>query len=149
MSRPLFLRIVMATLAAGSISVFSLASAGASIPTASGSPRIVAHPDSLKVGATTKLVGTHFKPGSSFRIEECSRTNWVVVQNVCLTKNSMIVTTSASGRFTGSFTVRMCPKAKMIAAAGASRTCYIGEPTPQGIDVVSLLGAATLTVTRH
>jgi hypothetical protein len=143
------LRIAVTTLTGGVVGVFLLASPGAAIPTAVGSPHIAAHPNMVMAKGSIKLVGTHFKPLSTFTIRECSESTWVVTQDVCVIKNSNVVTTNANGKFTASIAAYRCPVVRRTPPTGPSQTCYIGEPTVQGVDVVSLLGAASITVTRR
>jgi hypothetical protein len=143
------LRIAVTTLTGGVVGVFLLASPGAAIPTAVGSPHIASHPNTVMAKASIKLIGTHFKPLSTFTIRECSQSTWVVTQDVCVIKNSIVVKTNANGKFTGSFTAYRCPAVRRTPPTGHSQTCYIGDPTPEGIDVITLLGAATIMVTRR
>jgi len=116
--------------------------AGASTPRAAAA-HIVARPNSQMVNRSIKLIGTHFKANSTITIEECSKTAWIVPQDPCDTTNSIVVTTNGSGRFTSSFTVKTCPGGK----TSPPQTCYIGDPMPSGIDVIDLVGSATITVT--
>jgi len=118
-------------------------SAGAS----TAAPHIVAHPNSQMVNKSIKLTGTHFKANSTITIEECSSTAWVVViQRPCDTKNLIAVKINGGGRFTSAFTVQTCPGGT-TSSPGSSQTCYIGDPTPSGVDVIDLVGAVTVTVT--
>jgi hypothetical protein len=48
--------------------------------------------------------------------------------------------------FKSSFTVQTCP-GSTTTSPGFSETCYIGDPSPSGIDVINLVGAAKITVT--
>jgi hypothetical protein len=135
----------VAVILGGSLGVLSIAPAGASVPRAA-SPRIVAHPDSVMVNSSTKLVGTNFKPKSTLTIKECSQSSWSVPLNPCDSTNSIRVRTNHLGQFTSSFTVQTCPGGTTT-SPGFSETCYIGDPMPSGIDVINLVGAAKITVT--
>ena len=97
------------------------------------------------VNRATDLTGMNFKSKKSITIEECSETTWIVPQDPCGT-NSIKVKTSSHGGFMGSFTVQTCPGGTNTGPS-FSEKCYIGDPTPSGIDVVSLVGAAKITVT--
>jgi hypothetical protein len=98
------------------------------------------------VNRSTSLVGTNFKPRKSVTIKECSETNWIVPQDPCQSSNSIVVKTNGRGAFTSSFTVQTCPGG-MTTSPGFSEKCYIGDPTPSGIDVITLVGAVRVTVT--
>jgi hypothetical protein len=131
------------TLVGGGVIGLSSIPAGASSP--AGSPHITAHPRSIMVNNTTKLVGTGFKPKKSITVKECSESTWIVPQDPCGT-NSIVVKTDSHGGFTSSFTVQTCPGGTNTGPS-FSETCYIGDPTPQGIDVITLAGSAKITVT--
>jgi hypothetical protein len=109
------------------------------------SPKIVAKPDSVMVNTVTKLTGRYFPPNSKLTIEECSETNWIVPQNPCDTTNVIHVKTNASGTFVHKLTAEVCPGAS--AAPGFAEICYVGEPKPQGVDTIALVGAEQITVT--
>jgi len=97
------------------------------------------------VNTAIKLIGTHFKSNSTIDIRECSETLWIVPQDPCATTNSIAVKTNSRGRFVSSFTLQTCPGAS--STPGFSETCYVGDPTPSGVDTISLIGGASLTVT--
>lgn len=107
-------------------------------------PRIVAHPDSVMVNTTTQLTGSHFPVSQRITLEECAETMWVVTANPCDANNVKKVTTNARGQFSTVFTVHAC---KPTAAPGVSQTCYLGQPTPTGVDTLTLDGAVKITVT--
>jgi hypothetical protein len=131
-------------LAGGFVAAGLLVSSAAAGP-ASPSPRIVAHPESVMVLKTTELTGTHFKASSKITIEECGEENWIVPQNPCDTTSAIKVKTNTKGRFSAVLTVHTCPT--MSATPGFDEACYVGEPTPDGIDTVGLEGAVAITVT--
>jgi hypothetical protein len=108
-------------------------------------PRIVARPDHVAAGATTSLSGTHFSPSSAVTLKECAHSMWVVTANPCGHAKSITVQTNAHGAFTTTFTVHRCGAG---AKAGSPQTCYIGEPTPSGIDTITLQGAVAVAVSR-
>jgi hypothetical protein len=140
-------RILMAAAAAAlgiTSALVPMAGAGAGTP-GSAAPHIVAKPKSVMVNSTTELVGKNFPPKHTMKIDECPSKTWIVPQNPCDTTNVLRVRTNAEGQFTGTFTVQVCGAANT--PPGFSETCYIGEPTPQGVDTITLTGAATITVT--
>lgn len=118
-------------------------------------PRIVAKPDRVVVNRKTTLTGSGFKRHKKLTIWECSAKSWVVPKQICNHRNAVTVRTNARGRFTVKFNVLLCPAASSAAAlapAGperSSRHCFVGVPTPRGVDVVILVGATRITVTRR
>ena len=109
-------------------------------------PKIIAHPKNLMVNTFTTLTGRNFAPDTTINLTECSATNWVVeVQNPCDTTNTVTVTTDTKGGFTTGFQALLCPNGKRVLPNGVR--CYIGVPTPSGIDTVRLVGAAKIIVT--
>ena len=111
-------------------------------------PRIVARPSALMVNRYTVLTGTGFKPRTRLTIEECSRKSWIVPMRVCNHRNALLVRTSAGGRFRARFKVLLCPLSRLTPTAALRRTCWVGVPKIEGIDVVTLRGAAKIVVTR-
>jgi hypothetical protein len=105
----------------------------------------MAHPASLLVNAHAELTGLGFPAHKKLVVQECSTAAWVVPAHPCTTGNAVSVTTSATGRFRASFTARICPAAG-TAAGGTARTCYLGVPTPNGVDTETLVGAAKIVV---
>ena len=99
------------------------------------------------MNTTTNLTGTGFPANRTLKVQECSRTNWIVPQQPCATSNVVTVTTNSAGGFKTKMTAVVCPKVPNLAVLGFSETCYVGVPHPQGIDRVVLVGAAKLTVT--
>lgn len=111
-------------------------------------PRIVAKPDSVMVNKKTTLTGSGFKRHRKLRIWECSAKSWVVPKQICNHRNAVTVRTNAHGGFKVKFKVLVCPSASSSAATrGFSRRCFVGVPTPSGVDVVILVGATRITVT--
>lgn len=136
---------VAAVICAGVVGVQPIGSAVASTPRAAVA-HISARPESQMVNSSIKLIGTHFKSGATLTIEECSQKTWIVPQDPCDTSNAIVVRTKGGGRFSSSFTVQTCP-GTATSPPGFSQGCYIGDPTPSGIDVIELVGAAAITVT--
>jgi hypothetical protein len=108
-------------------------------------PHIVAKPNNLMVNTKTTLTGTGFLAKTKLTIEECSKTFWIVPQNPCVHTNKISVLTDGHGRFTRQFRVELCGGKR--GPFPTSQICYIGDPHPEGIDTVRLLGAAKITVT--
>jgi hypothetical protein len=124
--------------------VFGLAVTSPASATAHGpAARISAKPSTVKVNGTTKLAGAHFPGSKTITLDECSVSGWVVTEDVCDSANSVTLTTSPKGAFRTAFSVKACRGG----SASTSQTCYVGEPLPDGIDTLSLVGAVTITVT--
>lgn len=107
-------------------------------------PRIVAKPNNLMINTKTLLTGSGFPARTRLTIEECSMTNWVVTANPCDTTNKISVLTDAHGRFTRQFKVELCGGKR--GPEPTSQICYVGDPHPEGIDTIALLGAARVIV---
>ena len=119
--------------------------AGAVSPTP---PHIVATPNNVMVNTTVRLVGTGFPAHATLVIEECGSTTWVVgTQAPCDTSNTISVATNRRGRFTSPFKVELCPRPNPPTPPVTRETCYVGNPQPRGIDTITLVGAAKITVT--
>lgn len=111
-------------------------------------PRIVAKPDSVMVNKMTTLTGSGFKRHKKLTISECSARNWVVPRQICNHRNVVTVRTSARGGFRVKFKVLVCPAhTGGVGNMGFSRHCFVGVPTPIGVDGVTLVGATRITVT--
>lgn len=115
-------------------------------------PTIVANPDSVSQNSDTTLTGTNFPPDSTLDIDECSSTTWVVVaQNPCLTSNTIVVATNGTGGFFATLEAELCPGTSptpvSATAANFAQLCYVGEPEPNGVDTVGLVGAEAIVVT--
>ena len=133
--------LAVAALAAGAWS--AEASATSSTP-----PRIVAKPNNVMVNTKITLTGTGFADRAKLSIMECSNSGWVVVaQHPCVSDNKISVVTDAHGRFTRMFKVELCPRTSTGSGPVTKETCYIGNPHPEGVDTISLIGAARVTVT--
>jgi hypothetical protein len=135
-------RLAIATLIGGALGGFWIASAGAS----TGSPHITAHPNNLMVNTSTHLIGKNFDPSTTLTVEECAEKHWIAPQNPCDSTNSVVVTTNSHGQFKSPFTVQTCSSGTG-SAPGFAEKCYIGVPTPNGVDTITLLGAARIVVT--
>lgn len=120
---------------------------GAGRASAATQPHIVASPNNVMVNTKISVVGTGFPRRSRLTIEECSVTDWVVPQNPCDTNNTITVVTDRHGRFAHAFTAELCPRTWAAAGPATKRTCYIGNPEPKGVDTITLVGAARITVT--
>jgi hypothetical protein len=136
----LALVLTAATLAAGAVS--AEATAASTTP-----PRIVAKPNNAMVNTKIVLTGRGFAARATLAIMECSNKGWVVVQRPCVSSNKISVVTDAHGGFTRKFRVELCPRSQSGAGPATKETCYIGNPHPEGIDTMSLLGAVRITVT--
>jgi hypothetical protein len=134
---------VLILISGGVIGVFSISAGAASTTPA---PHITAHPHSVMVNSSTTLTGTNFKPRKSITLKECPETTWIVPQNPCDSTNSVVVKVNSQGTFKTSFTVQTCPGGTTT-EPGFSETCYIGDPSPSGIDTINLVGAVKITVT--
>ena len=108
-------------------------------------PHIVAKPNNLMVRTKTTLTGTGFPARARVTIKECSITNWVVTANPCVKNNTISVVTNGHGRFTHQFRAELCGGKR--GRFPTSQICYIGDPHPEGVDTMTLLGAAKITVT--
>ena len=108
-------------------------------------PHIAAKPNNLMVNTRSTLTGSGFPARTKLTIKECPATGWIVPQHPCVTNNTISVVTDAHGRFTHKFRVELCGGKR--GAFPTSQICYIGDPHPEGIDTIRLLGAAAVTVT--
>jgi hypothetical protein len=108
-------------------------------------PHIVAKPSNLMVNTKTTLTGTGFPARTKLTIKECSIINWVVTANPCVKNNTISVVTDGHGRFTRQFRAKLCGGKR--GPEPTSQICYIGDPHPEGVDTMRLLGAAKITVT--
>jgi hypothetical protein len=133
--------------AAGSISILAIVGLTTSpLASAVPAPKIVVVPSSIMVNTHMKVTGKNFPALAKVTIEECPRSGWIVPQNPCDTTNVLHVTTNAKGRFSHLMVAQVCPGGTTT-SPGFSETCYVGEPSPRGIDTVTLVGAAQITVT--
>lgn len=126
----------------------STAGAGASV--GPEPPIIVAHPDNVMVNSSTTLTGIGFPRDTTLALRECGATHWAVFVHACDTNNGVTVSTNDAGTFTASFKVELCPRLPTTTPPPppvTSETCYIGVPRPSGVDTVTLIGAAKITVT--
>lgn len=142
MPRSLVPRVVLLLTIAGLATGITSSQAVAVSPTP---PRIVAQPNNLMVNTKTTLTGTGFPANTRLTIAECSTTNWVVTANPCVGTNKISVLTDGHGRFTRRFLVELCGGKR--GPEPTSQICYIGNPHPQGVDTITLRGAARITVT--
>ena len=112
-------------------------------------PTIVANPTNVMVDTATTLTGTDFPANATLTIKECSRTTWIVPQDPSATSNVTTVATNANGQFHAKMTAAVCPSTQPtpVATPGFVQNCYVGEPLPQGIDTMALVGATAITVT--
>lgn len=110
---------------------------------------IVAAPVSVMVGTATNLTGTNFPANATLTLKECSQTTWIVPENPCATSNVINVATSSNGDFDATMTAEICPSPTPtpVVGPGFVQNCYVGEPVPQGIDTITSVGAARITVT--
>lgn len=104
------------------------------------SPQIVTIPTPVATAAPLiDLHGSGFVPSAKYTIAECSQTNWIVPEDPCLESNNIMVTTDTTGSFTHTFDPLPC-------TAVVPSTCWVGAPTPQGIDTITLAGADKIIV---
>ena len=122
----------------------AVALAGSPLAGAAG-PHIAANPTHVMVNSPVALRGSGFPPDTRITLAECSATAWVVPFSPCLTSNTVTVRTDSAGSFRTHMTARICP-AVSPGVTPTQRTCYIGEPVPQGVDTISLVGAAKIVV---
>jgi hypothetical protein len=112
---------------------------------ASEAPHITAKPSNLMVNTKTTLTGTGFPSKAKLTIQECAKRNWVVPQNPCVNRNKITVTTDSHGRFVHQFKVILC--GGKHGPTPTSQICYVGALHPEGVDTITLLGAAKVVVT--
>jgi hypothetical protein len=108
-------------------------------------PHIVAKPNNLMINTKTTLTGSGFPANAKLTIKECPARNWIVPQNPCVKNNAISVRTDAHGRFTRQFRGEIC--GGRHGPEPTSQICYIGDPHPEGVDTITLLGAVKVTVT--
>ena len=129
---------------AATASALLIAVLPAALAATTTTPQIVARPENVMVNTIVQLRGTGFPTATTLQLKECSLKTWIVPQNVCLTDNAVDVTTNALGSFTTSMKAEICPAVRPVRRT--ERTCYIGEPKPNGVDTIELLGAARIVV---
>ncbi len=110
------------------------------------SPHVKAQPNNVMVDTSVSLTGVRFPAKSTFTVKECSATAWIAPQNPCSTNNAVSVTTNRRGRFLASLKAGVCAGGKR-GKEPTSVICYVGEPQPNGVDTISLVGAVKITVT--
>jgi len=113
---------------------------------AASSPHITAQPNNVMVDTSIGLTGIRFPAHSTFTIKECSTTAWIAPQDPCSANNAVSVTTNSRGRFRASIKAGVCANGQR-GKEPTSVICYIGKPQPTGVDTLSLIGAARVTVT--
>ena len=134
-----------ALVAACSASLASAAAQGTSDTRSRGSrAHIVAKPSELMVNQSATLTGTGFPKDSEVMLEECSSTDWIAPQDPCIANTALEVKTNRAGRFSTPFKAAVCDGSST--PPPTERTCYVGEPTPSGIDTIELRGAAKILV---
>lgn len=107
-------------------------------------PRITVNPGNVMVNTDTVVKGTHFTPGQTVHLVECSQVQWVAPNNPCDTNNTKTVTANGKGAFRTKMKVEACPSNTQ--PPGLSETCYIGVPN-FGVDNVTLQPYASIVVT--
>lgn len=106
-------------------------------------PTIRAKPTNLMVNQSTALKGSGFPKNASVTLRECASTSWIAPQQPCLEGHGVTVETNRTGRFSTSFKVGVC---EGEFSGPTQKTCYIGEPEPNGIDTIELRGAVAIQV---
>jgi hypothetical protein len=110
-------------------------------------PTTTASPDNVMVNTTITLTGKGYPASTTITLEECGAASWVVPANPCLTAGAVTLTTSASGGFSTPFKMAICPLVGPPPVPVTERTCYVGEPTVNGVDTGQLTGAVKIIVT--
>ena len=78
---------------------------------------VTVHPNNVMVNTDTKVRGSHFTPGQTVQLVECSQTQWVAPQNPCDTNNTKTVTANGHGAFRTKMKVEACPSGCATARA--------------------------------
>jgi hypothetical protein len=120
-------RITLATIALTAVCAFVPAGAPARPLASSKPPTITAKPDSAMVNTNIKLRGRGFPHHTTVRLRECGRRFWLDPQVPCNRENELSVTTGATGRFSTTFKVEVCPEGEPLEVI-TQRICYIGVP---------------------
>jgi hypothetical protein len=110
-------------------------------------PRIVVTPNNAMVDSTVMLKGSGFAAHATLTIEECSVTQWYVLASPCVGTNNVVVVSGAHGGFSAPMTADLCDSGPWPGHPITERRCYVGEPKPNGVDTIGLVGAARLIVT--
>jgi hypothetical protein len=110
-------------------------------------PHIVVVPNDVMVNTMVALTGSGFAPNTNLTIRECGARTWVVTTQACDRTNAITVHTNGSGRFRRQIVVQVCPRLTPIIGPITEERCFIGHPTRSGVDTVTLVGAAPITVT--
>jgi hypothetical protein len=108
-------------------------------------PHIVARPNNLMVNTNTTLTGTGFPVKAKLMIGECAKTSWIAPQNPSVNRNRITVVTDSRGHYVHQFRVTLCGGKR--GPTPTSQIRYIGEPHPEGVDRVRLVGPARVVVT--
>ncbi len=135
---------LVATAFVGGLGLTALISVPEAMATSSVPPMITVHPNNVMVNTDTKVRGSHFTPGQTVQLVECSQSQWVVPQNPCVTNNTKTVTANRYGAFRTKMKVEACPSGSQ--PPGLSETCYIGVEN-FGVDNVTLQPFASIVVT--
>ncbi len=128
----------------GGLGLTALISGPEAMATSSVPPMVTVHPNNVMVNTDTKVRGSHFTPGQTVQLVECSQTQWVAPQNPCDTNNNKTVTANGHGAFRTKMKVEACPSGSQ--PPGLSETCYIGVEN-FGVDNVTLQPFAPIVVT--
>lgn len=146
LSRALAVGSLLAASALGGIAVIGAGPASATILPIP--PHITATPADPMINTKTVLVGTGFAPNAALTVEECSLTSWIAPQDPCARTNIIRVHTSATGHFRHVLTAEICPGVGPgVVPPGFVEHCWVGVPTPVGVDGITLVGASPLIVT--
>jgi hypothetical protein len=126
--------------------VFQLPEGAGAVP-APGAPHIVAQPNNVMVNTTVKLIGSGFQPHATIDLKECGSTSWIVPQNPC-NSTTIPATTNRNGHFDQTFVAKLCPRTSSGGGHPITEErCYVGDPSPSGIDTINLVGHVKIIVT--
>ena len=131
-------------IASSTVAALAFLSFSAPLSAATPPPQISASPNHLMVNQMTTLHGEGFAPKATVQLKECASTGWIVVLHPCVAGSKLSVVTKADGSFTTSFVAKVCSGTPVGPAT--ARRCFVGVPTPSGVDTMSLVGAVKLIV---
>jgi hypothetical protein len=138
-------RFAVGAVAVAAMTFVMLPSAAAKQP--APAPHITVTPNNVMFDATVTLVGKHFAPNTNLHLRECGAKSWVVTEHAC-SKGHTKVKTDNYGGFTTPFDVSICPMIRDWPGHPINeRRCFVGDPTPSGVDTINLIGHARVIIT--